>query len=96
MTLADHTGDNLRAQIRSSMESLHQVQRDAPYTRGFGTETRQLHPQLIRVLETVLLAADTLLGECRQATPFAPLQPTIDAHGDFRWCCTHDPEHCAS
>lgn len=95
MVMADHPGDSLRAQIRWSIESLRQAHGEAPAIAGLAVESGQLSPALLRALETVLAAADALLGECRLDTPFAPLQPTIDANGDFRWCCTHDPEHCA-
>ena len=36
------------------------------------------------------------LGECRQAVPFSPLHPVIDAKGIFHWCCNHSPEHCVT
>jgi hypothetical protein len=34
------------------------------------------------------------LGECRLLEPYAPLRPVLTKDG-LKWCCTHDPEHCA-
>ena len=34
-------------------------------------------------------------GECRQAVPYSPMQPVLDAGGVLRWCCNHTPEHCS-
>jgi hypothetical protein len=35
-----------------------------------------------------------VIGECRLQEPYKPLRPVLGADG-LRWCCTHDPEHCA-
>lgn len=42
---------------------------------------------------TVAMSA-FMLGECRMATPYAPMRPVRGSDGKRRWCCTHDPEHC--
>lgn len=46
-------------------------------------------------LNSYLTASASAIGECRRATPYAPLRPVIDARGHFKWCCEHNPEHCA-
>jgi hypothetical protein len=46
-------------------------------------------------LGATLTAFSTSLGECRRETPFSALHPVIDHEGNFKWCCNHDPEHCA-
>lgn len=51
---------------------------------------------LFATLSAALLAAVTSLGECRRQRPFSPLRPIIDVDGSLKWCCNHDPEHCAS
>ena len=40
------------------------------------------------------LDAGSSLGECRRASPYAPIRPVIDSTNHVKWCCTHDPEHC--
>ena len=49
-----------------------------------------------RAAYLALTASAAALGECRRETPYAPLYPLIDADGEFKWCCTHDPSHCSS
>ena len=46
------------------------------------------------VTSLMALAAGSL-GECRRARPFSGLRPALDAKGTLKWCCNHDPEHCA-
>ncbi len=46
---------------------------------------------LIRAVATLLDVAGSTLGECRQDTPYSPLQPVIDGNGGFSWCCSHTP-----
>jgi len=43
----------------------------------------------------MLLAMQAPYGECRKQLPYAEIRPVIDANGNFKWCCTHNPEHCA-
>jgi hypothetical protein len=47
---------------------------------------------------TVVLEAAVALmelsGECRVEEPFKPMRPVLTQKG-FRWCCTHNPEHCS-
>jgi hypothetical protein len=49
----------------------------------------------ISLMLKMLLAMQAPFGECRRETPFAEIQPVIDANGNFKWCCTHNPEHCS-
>lgn len=42
-----------------------------------------------------LLAITGGLGECRKQKPYSELRPIIDRDGALKWCCNHDPEHCA-
>lgn len=49
-----------------------------------------------RAAKLALEAAASGLGECRETTPYAALYPLIDENGKFKWCCTHDSEHCSS
>ncbi len=51
---------------------------------------------LAQALHALLAASSSSLGECRVTTPYASLRPVIDAQGHFKWCCNHNPEHCAS
>jgi hypothetical protein len=46
-------------------------------------------------LATTILAATGGQGECRRVKPYSDLRPVIDHDGTFKWCCNHDPEHCA-
>jgi hypothetical protein len=46
------------------------------------------------VTSLMALAAGSL-GECRKARPYSGLRPVLDAKGTLKWCCNHDPEHCA-
>jgi hypothetical protein len=54
--------------------------------------------EILRATETMLRSIDALLavtlGECRLATPYAPIIPVIDTDGTYKWCCTHPDEHC--
>ena len=50
---------------------------------------------IARAAQLALVASSAGLGECRAETPYAPLYPLIDHDGAFKWCCTHDPNHCA-
>ncbi len=45
-------------------------------------------------LRTMEALMSVTMGECRLDRPFAPLMPVIDSDG-YKWCCTHDPEHCS-
>ena len=45
-------------------------------------------------LEAISFLADTAVGECRQAVPYAPTRDVIDKDGVAHLCCTHPVEHC--
>lgn len=75
-----------RRRIESSLQML----------RNDGLTASGLTAEAVEVLESVLLAANTLLGECLVTVPPAPLRPVIDAAGNFHWCCSHTPQHCAT
>jgi len=50
----------------------------------------------VRMLSATFALVSGGSGECRVVTPYAPIRPVIDQDGNLRWCCTHDPEHCAT
>jgi len=78
----------LERALRGALEDMDAVlQRTGPYGE---------HVVLYRAVRLLLARSTTTLGECRRDTPYAPLRPVIGADGRFKWCCTHDPEHCAS
>jgi hypothetical protein len=75
--------------IRAAIEALAYVHGQAhSLTDAESTEA------LYQGLSAALSAAAASLGECRLAEPFSPLHPVLDDAG-LRWCCNHDPEHCA-
>jgi hypothetical protein len=46
-------------------------------------------------LKAALSLLSGSVGECRRAVPYSPLRPVLEADGRLRWCCSHEPEHCA-
>ena len=58
-------------------------------------DVQKVAGHLAGALRLSLVALSYSMGECRQAVPYSPLHPVLDAHGSFRWCCNHDPQHCS-
>ena len=77
---------------REALAALEAVIHGPP---AFRLEAADIRP-LAMGMRALMLMAGTGLGECRLETPYSPLRPVIDAHGAFKWCCNHNPEHCAS
>jgi hypothetical protein len=50
---------------------------------------------LAKGLRAALTLARASAGECRRAEPYSPLRPVLGVDSQIRWCCNHDPEHCA-
>jgi hypothetical protein len=61
---------------------------------GLSEEDQRLFAMAAGALRFAAAAAGQ--GECRRSVPFAPLRPILGNDGEFRWCCTHSPEHCGS
>lgn len=77
------------SELKEQIEKLESQEVSAVWDQEWALKTLQL----TYTLQSHLLATGAL-GECRRATPYAPLKPVIDANGNFKWCCEHDPEHC--
>jgi hypothetical protein len=96
MDRTELSSTDLRARIRQTLGELDEL-------RESGSRPDQtLRPEqkvsseqvLAGALQTVLLAADVLLGECRMERPFKPMMPVRDEKGNLLWCCTHPKPHC--
>jgi len=86
------SSDELQVLIRRLIERIGE-----PSDRALAvpSDVEAIEPNLLAdALRATLLALGESLGECRMAVPFSPLHPVIDAQGNFKWCCNHDPEHC--
>lgn len=84
--------NELRQSIEYAMESMNFQEQSVLKLPGSAHEDLSVISDALR---TVLAVAAASLGECRRSTPYSTLRPVIDADGDFRWCCNHDPEHCS-
>lgn len=58
---------------------------------------KELEPisEAISFMLRMIMAQQFSLGECRVKTPYSKLRPIINSDGELKWCCNHDPEHCA-
>jgi hypothetical protein len=81
--------DELQNELRAAVEVLDAASA-APEDRP--TEA----PLVAKALRATLLAVAEGMGECREELPYAPMHPVRTSDGKFRWCCTHDPEHCGA
>jgi hypothetical protein len=61
-------------------------------TSGLDPDDGRLLAMAAGALRFAAAAAGT--GECRRSVPYATLRPVLGDNGEFRWCCTHSPEHC--
>lgn len=87
----DHSPSDLQRQVADALSALDQLAITQTYDlfRASGGAT------LAKGLRAALNLSSASFGECRKATPYAPLRPVLDADGRLRWCCGHEPEHCA-
>ena len=82
-------GLETRRRLRQSLSTLSRTKGNQGFDQvGFSAEA-------IDALSSVLLAADSLMGECQMEDPFAPLRPVITPSGEFRWSCSHPTQHSA-
>jgi hypothetical protein len=88
MRFNDISSDVLHANVKQSIEELETLLATS-FSSPEDTKT------LARGLQNLLMAASMTMGECRVQAPFASLYPVIDANGNLKWCCTHNPSHCA-
>ena len=83
------TPSELHRAITTILEEVHR-------TTPHGVAPSDTSARLLSASHILMAALGTGLGECRKETPFAALRPVIDSNGTLKWCCSHDPEHCAS
>ena len=87
----DRASDDRERQIEDALRALDElaVARTYDLFRASGGAT------LAAGLRAALTLLTTSVGECRRAVPYSALRPVLDEDGILRWCCNHDPEHCA-
>lgn len=83
------------AQLKGLIRQITELHQAAGVEGKFDIDTFHRLHTLSKSLTTFLAAQAATLGECRRETPYAPLQPVIEADGSFRWCCTHSTPHCS-
>lgn len=89
--LADDTKkESARQQFTNLINQLSELNNETLWDQEWAN---QVH-KTATALNSYLLASVSSFGECRKDTPYKPLRPVIDANGNFKWCCEHDPEHC--
>ena len=91
MEKREPTMEELRAQFKNAAASL-QGPTFAELTSASQAAATQAFAAMLDASFSMLSAS---IGECRVQAPYASLRPVIDARGQFRWCCTHEVEHCA-
>jgi hypothetical protein len=72
--------------------------KDIATLSGTGKYDAQWTKQVLHAassLHYLLTSATGSLGECRRQVPYAKVRPVIEPDGTLRWCCEHNPEHCA-
>jgi hypothetical protein len=79
-----------RTNVNSLIDELHELRAEPTWN-----QQHALHALKVTAAIQSLFAASGL-GECQMAVPYSPLQPVIDPNGELRWCCQHNPRHCAS
>ncbi len=87
----DSASDDRERQIDDALRALDELAATRTYDlfRASGGAT------LAAGLRAALTVLTTSVGECRRAVPYSTLRPVLDDDGSLRWCCNHDPEHCA-
>ena len=91
--LAKDSRTPLKDRITESITSLEAIAEGSHPDSG---DPQKVAGHVASALRLSLAVMAESMGECRQAVPYSPLHPVLDAHGAFRWCCNHNPQHCST